>query len=60
MKSQSKLNLNWTRNIRENPRVFFPTNEKNLRKNLKKNNFICAGNQRSFGDNAINKKESTC
>ena len=56
MKSQSKLNLNWTRNIRENPRVFFPSNEKNLRKNLKKNNFICAGNQRSFGDNAINKK----
>ena len=60
MKSQSKLNLNWTRNIRENPRVFFPTNEKNLRKNLKKKNLIFAGNQRSFGDNAINKKESTC
>ena len=27
MKSQSKLNLNWTRNISVKPNVFFPSNE---------------------------------
>jgi len=56
MKSQSKLNLNWTRNISVKPNVFFPSNESDLKKKLLKKNFIPAGNQRSFGDNAINKK----
>ncbi len=56
MKSQSKLDLNWTRNISVKPSVFFPSDENDLKKKLRKKNFIPAGNQRSFGDNAINKK----
>ena len=60
MKSQSKLNLNWTRNISVKPSVFFPSNENDLKKKLLKKNFIPAGNQRSFGDNAINKKNILC
>ena len=60
MKSQSKLNLNWTRNISVKPSVFFPSNERDLKKNLLKKNFIPAGNQRSFGDNAINKQNILC
>ena len=60
MKSQPKFNLNWTRNISVKPSVFFPSNEKDLKKRLLKKNFIPAGNQRSFGDNAINKQNILC
>ena len=33
MKSQSKLDLNWTRNISVKPSVFFPSDENDLKKN---------------------------
>lgn len=55
MKTQLKLNHNWTRNISIKSKVFFPSTKKHLFKLLDKKSFIPAGNQRSFGDNAINK-----
>tara|TARA_Y100000816_G_C26074580_1_gene565529 strand:- start:2 stop:1315 length:1314 start_codon:yes stop_codon:yes gene_type:complete len=54
MKSQSNISLNWSGNVKANPKIIYPKNIDELKKATNEKNFIFAGNQRSFGDNSIN------
>ena len=54
MKSQSNLSLNWTNNTKIKTKFTYPKNILSLKKILKKDNLITTGNQRSYGDIAIN------
>ena len=54
MKSQSNFSLNWSGNVRANPKILFPKNIQQLKRIINKKKFIAAGNQRSFGDNSVN------
>ena len=54
MKTKISSNLNWTKNTKFKSKIFFPENIEEIKTLLKKKNVIFAGNQRSFGDNAIN------
>jgi len=54
MKSQSNFNLNWSGNVKANPRILFPKNIQQLKTIINKKKFIASGNNRSFGDNSIN------
>ncbi len=54
MKSQSNLSLNWTNNTKVKPKILFPNSLDGLKKILSTKNFICTGNQRSYGDVAVN------
>ena len=56
MYSKVTSNLNWGRNTKIYSKVLFPKNIKEIKTIIKKNNFIFAGNSRSFGDNSINSK----
>ena len=58
MKSQSNFSLNWSGNTKATPRIIYPKNLEELKKIMSEKNFIIAGNQRSFGDNSINHKET--
>ena len=53
-RSQLNYSLNWSRNVKVKPKILFPKNITQLKKIISKKKFITAGNQRSFGDNAIN------
>ena len=54
MKSQSNFNLNWSGNVKANPRILFPKNIEQLKTIINKKKFIASGNRRSFGDNCVN------
>ena len=54
MKTKISSNLNWTKNTKFKSKIFYPENIEEIKSLLKKKNVIFAGNQRSFGDNAIN------
>ena len=54
MKSQSNFNLNWSGNVKANPRILFPKNIQQLKTIINKKKLIASGNHRSFGDNSIN------
>ena len=54
MKTKISSDLNWTKNTKFKSKIFFPENIEEIKTLLKKKNVIFAGNQRSFGDNAIN------
>ena len=56
MKSITSFNLNWTKNTKIKSKIFYPEKIDEI-KSLQKTNIIFAGNQRSFGDNAINKRK---
>ncbi len=56
MKYQSISSLNWTNNTELKTKVFFPKDLIKLKKFLDKKSFIITGNQRSYGDMAINSK----
>ena len=56
MKTKISSNLNWTKNTKFKSKIFYPENIEEIKSLLKKKNVIFAGNQRSFGDNAINIK----
>ena len=54
MESQSNFSLNWSGNVKVNPKILYPKNLEELKKVTDEKNFIIAGNQRSFGDNSVN------
>lgn len=54
MESQSNFSLNWSGNVKANPKILYPKNLEELKKVTDEKNFIIAGNQRSFGDNSVN------
>ena len=54
MESQSNFSLNWSGNVKANPKILYPKNLEELKKVIDEKNFIIAGNQRSFGDNSVN------
>ena len=56
MKSQTNSPLNWTKNINIKTKIIYPSQVSQLKKIISNKEFICAGNQRSYGDMAINKK----
>ena len=56
MKSQTNSSLNWTKNINIKTKIIYPSKISQLKKITSYKEFICAGNQRSYGDMAINKK----
>lgn len=56
MYSKITSNLNWGRNTKIYSKVLFPKNINEIKTLIKKDNFIFAGNSRSFGDNPINSK----
>ena len=56
MKSQINSSHNWTKNINIKTKIIYPERVSHLKKLISKKEFICAGNQRSYGDMAINKK----
>ena len=56
MSSKPKSFFNWGRNIRINPKQIRPKNLFDLKKAVSKKSFIATGNQRSFGDVALNDK----
>ena len=56
MSSKPKSFFNWGRNIRINPKQIKPKNLFDLKKAVSKKSFITTGNQRSFGDVALNDK----
>ena len=57
MKSKTSFNLNWTKNTKFKAKIFYPEKIDEVKSFAKKTNIIFAGNQRSFGDNAINKRK---
>ena len=57
MKSKTSFNLNWTKNTKFKSKIFYPEKIDEIKSFAKKTNIIFAGNQRSFGDNAINKRK---
>tara|TARA_X000000950_G_C13863294_1_gene639622 strand:- start:663 stop:1970 length:1308 start_codon:yes stop_codon:yes gene_type:complete len=54
MKSQTNSNLNWTRNLSIKTKIIYPSQISDLKKIISNKKFICAGNQRSYGDMAVN------
>ena len=56
MEYQKNFSLNWTGNVKAQPKILFPKSIEELKKIINKKNYIPAGNQRSFGDNSINSK----
>ena len=46
---------NWGRNVRLNPKKYYPKSYYELKKIIDKKSFIVHGNQRSYGDVALNK-----
>lgn len=56
MSLQTNYYTNWGKNIFIKTKIYYPENIDELKKLIKKKNFIIAGNQRSFGDAAFNKK----
>ena len=56
MSNKPKSFFNWGRNIRINPKQIRPKNLFDLKKAVSKKSFIATGNQRSFGDVALNDK----
>jgi len=54
MESQSNFSLNWSGNVKANPKILYPKNLEELKKIIDEKNFIIAGNQRSFGDSSVN------
>ena len=57
MKSKTSFNLNWTKNTKFKSKIFYPEKIDEIKSFAQKTIFIFAGNQRSFGDNAINKRK---
>lgn len=56
MNIKKQKNTNWGSNVTTYPKIYKPKNYKEIKKIIsKKNNFIAQGNQRSFGDVALNK-----
>ena len=56
MNIKKQKNTNWGSNVATYPKIYKPKNYKEIKKIIsKKNNFIVQGNQRSFGDVALNK-----
>ena len=56
MLSKQKSFFNWGRNTRISPKQAQPKNLLDLKKATSKKSFIITGNQRSFGDVALNNK----
>ncbi len=56
MKSQTNLALNWTKNYKIKTKIVYPSRISHIKKIISNKEFISAGNQRSYGDVAINKK----
>ena len=56
MFNKKKSFFNWGRNIKINPTQRLPRNLNELKKLTNKKSFIITGNQRSFGDAALNNK----
>ena len=56
MFNKKKSFFNWGRNIKINPTQILPRNLDELKKLTNKKSFIITGNQRSFGDAALNNK----
>ena len=54
MESQSNFSLNWSGNVKANPKILSPKTLEELKKIVDEKNFIISGNQRSFGDNSVN------
>lgn len=55
---RKQKNTNWGRNVITYPKIYKPNNFKEIVKIInKKNNFVFQGNQRSFGDVALNKSK---
>ena len=54
MKPQTNSFLNWANNTNFKSNTIYPSNTIHLKKIVSKKYFICAGNQRSYGDTAIN------
>ncbi len=56
MKTKISSNLNWTKHTKFKSKIVYPENIGEIKSIMKEPNIIFAGNQRSFGDNAINSK----
>ena len=56
MLNKTESFFNWGRNVKIDPNLIQPKNLSQLKKAVKKSSFIVSGNQRSFGDVALNDK----